>query len=165
MACVAATRGIFMSERIALRAICRAGARRSQIVSLVVGAVLAVTMAGVASADTRTVFPIYFDWGSTTLNAKAVADVKKAYPEAKACDYNGVRVFGHADTSHTDDESAKLGMARARAVREQLMKLGLADSAIAFATKGEQELAKQTADGVKEKLNERVEIIVVCGRD
>jgi outer membrane protein OmpA-like peptidoglycan-associated protein len=135
------------------------------IVSLVVGAAAAVSMAGAASADTRTVYPIYFDWGSTTLDAKAVASVKKAYPEAKACEYNGVRVFGHADTSHTEDESAKLGMARARAVREQLMKLGLADGAIAFSTKGEHELAKETPDGVKEALNRRVEIIVVCGRD
>lgn len=151
-----------MDHRIALRAICRAGARRSRIL---VGLAIALSAAGVASADTRTVFPIYFDWNSATLNAKAVAEVKKAYPAAKACDYNGVRVFGHADTSHTTDDSAKLGMARARAVREQLMKLGMADSAIAFSTKGEHELAKETADGVKEKLNERVEIIVVCGRD
>jgi outer membrane protein OmpA-like peptidoglycan-associated protein len=133
--------------------------------SLGLGFALAVMAAPPALADTRTVFPIYFDWGVTALNAKQKADIKKAYPKAKECDYNGVRVFGHADTSHTDDESAKLGMARARAVREELMKLGLADSAIAYATKGEQDLAKETADGVKEPLNRRVEIIVVCGHD
>ena len=133
--------------------------------SLGLGLAFAVMAVGAAAADTRTVYPIYFDWGSTTLDAKAMAEVKKAAPAAKACEYNGVRVFGHADTSHTEDESAQLGIARARAVREVLMKLGLADSAIAFSTKGEHELAKETANGVKEPLNRRVEIIVVCGRD
>lgn len=136
-----------------------------KIVSIGAGVAIALSVMGSAAADTRTVYPIYFDWNSSTLNAKATAEVKKAYPEAKKCDYNGVRVFGHADRSHTEDESAKLGMARARVVRESLMKLGLADGAIAFSTKGEHEPAKETADGVKEPLNERVEIIVVCGRD
>lgn len=106
-----------------------------------------------ASALERIVTNVYFDWGSTTLNAKAVAAVKAAAPKAKACTYNGMRVVGHADTSHTEEESTALGMARAKAVRDLLMKLGLKDSAISVATHGELDLAKMTADGVREPLN------------
>lgn len=115
-----------------------------------------------ASALERIVTNVYFDWGSTTLNAKAVAAVRAAAPKAKACEYNGMRVVGHADTSHTEEESTALGLARAKAVRAALMKLGLNDSAISVATHGEIDLAKETADGVREPLNRRVEIIVVC---
>lgn len=122
-----------------------------------------VAFAAPAVARDRNVTMIYFDWGSTVLDAKALAAVKAVAPKAKACEYNGLRLVGHADRSHTDEESTALGMARSRAVRDELVKLGMADSAISVATHGELDPAKDTADGVREPLNRRVEIIVVCG--
>ncbi len=121
-----------------------------------------VVLAAPAIARERIVTNVYFDWGSTTLDAKASDAVKAAAPKAKACEYNGLRVVGHADTSHTEEDSTALGMARARAVRDALVANGLADSAISVATHGELDLAKATADGVREPLNRRVEIVVVC---
>ena len=60
-----------------------------------------VVLAAPAIARERIVTNVYFDWGSTTLDAKASDAVKAAAPKAKACEYNGLRVVGHADTSHT----------------------------------------------------------------
>lgn len=115
-----------------------------------------------ASAQTRIVTNVYFEWGATTLDAKALAVMRSAVPKAKACEHNGLRIVGHADTSHTEEESTALGIARAKAVRDALVKLGLADSAIGVTTHGELDLAKETADGVREALNRRAEIIAVC---
>lgn len=123
---------------------------------------LALMILAPASAQVRTVFNVYFEWGSTTLDAKAVEAVAKAAPNVKACEHNGLRVVGHADRSHTEEESTALGIARAKAVREALMALGVANSAIGVTTHGELDLARETADGIREPLNRRVEIIVVC---
>jgi outer membrane protein OmpA-like peptidoglycan-associated protein len=117
---------------------------------------------GTAAALERIVTNVYFEWGETTLDAKALEAVSEALPKARECEYNGVRVFGHADRSHTEAESTALAMTRALAVREELMKLGIANGAIAFSNKGELDPAIETADGVREPLNRRVEIIVVC---
>ncbi len=128
------------------------------------GAALALAMMfpAQAVARDRTVFTVYFEWDSSVLNASAFEVVKVAAPKAKACEYNGLRIVGHADTSRTEEESSALGMARARAVRDALVKLGMADSAISVATHGELDLARPTRDGVREPLNRRAEIIVVC---
>lgn len=117
---------------------------------------------GTAVALERIVTNVYFQWEETTLDAKALEAITEALPKARECEYNGVRVVGHADRSHTEEESTALAMARARAVRAELMRLGIADGAISFSNKGELDPATETADGVREPLNRRVEIIVVC---
>lgn len=123
---------------------------------------VAMVVAAPAFARERTVTQVYFAWDSSVLEPSSLDAVRAVAPKAKACEYNGVRVVGHADTSHTADESAALGMARARAVRDALVTFGLADSAISVATHGELDLARPTGDGVREPENRRVEIIVVC---
>ena len=127
------------------------------------GLALSLMFPAQAVARDRSVTLVYFAWDSSVLIPSSLDVVRGVAPKAKACEYNGLRLVGHADRSHTDEESTALGMARSRAVRDELVKLGMADSAISVATHGELDPAKDTADGVREPLNRRVEIIVVCG--
>ena len=126
------------------------------------GFALAALTATSAFAYQRAVGTVYFDGASSRLNAKATAVVKEWAPKAKKCESNGVRVVGHTDTSFNDDQSSQLATDRAKAVRDALVKLGVADSAIGVVGHSKADLAKQTADGVKESLNNRAEIILVC---
>lgn len=126
------------------------------------GLALALMFPSQAVARERMVTVVYFAWDSSALEPSSLDAVRAVAPKAKACEYNGVRVVGHADTSHTEEESVALSMARARAVRDALVTFGLADSAISVATHGERDLARPTADGVREPENRRAEIIVVC---
>lgn len=115
-----------------------------------------------ASAFQRAVGTVYFDGSSSKLNAKATAVIKEWVPKAKKCEGNGIRVIGHTDTSFNDEQSSELATARAKAVRDALVKAGVADSAIGVVGHSKADLAKQTKDGVKEPLNNRAEIILVC---
>lgn len=129
---------------------------------VIVAAIGVAALAAPAMARGREVTLVFFEWDSTALTADAQQNVVGVAPRAKACEHNGIRIVGHADRSHTEEESAALGMARARAVRDALVKLGLADSAISVATNGELNPMKPTADGEREPLNRRAEIILVC---
>jgi OmpA-OmpF porin, OOP family len=135
---------------------------KSKLIGAGVVLALAVLTATSAAAYQRAVGTVYFDGSSAKLNAKATAVVKEWAPKAKKCENNGVRVVGHTDTSFNDEQSSQLATDRAKAVRDALVKLGVADSAIGVVGHSKAELAKQTAQGVKEPLNNRAEIILVC---
>ncbi|HEV7692428.1 MAG TPA: OmpA family protein [Hyphomonadaceae bacterium] len=135
---------------------------KSKLIGLSLGLALAVLTATSAAAYQHVVGTVYFDWNSSKLNAKAMAVVKEWAPKAKKCESNGVRVVGHTDMSHTFEVSSVLATDRAKAVRDALVKLGVADSAIGVVGHSQAELAKPTANGVKEPLNNRAEIILVC---
>jgi outer membrane protein OmpA-like peptidoglycan-associated protein len=143
------------------------GAMKSKLIGAgpvfgLVGLALAVLIATSAAAYQRAVGTVYFDGGSAKLNAKAAAVVKEWAPKAKKCEHNGIRVVGHTDTSFNDEQSSELATERAKAVRDALVKLGVADSAIGVVGHSKAELAKPTAQGMKEPLNNRAEIILVC---
>lgn len=128
----------------------------------VVWAGLALAVAGAAWADTRVSRKVYFDWGVTEVNAEGRKVIEGIAVQAKTCEHNGVRVIGHADTSHDDQTSADLSKARGNAVRDLLVAKGVANSAISVQVKGENVPDVPTADGVKEAKNRRVEIVLVC---
>ncbi|CAN5273570.1 hypothetical protein BH10PSE1_BH10PSE1_04940 [soil metagenome] len=67
-------------------------------------------------------------------------------------------VGGHSDTFRSADDSLRVSMERANAVRDELVRLGVAWSDIELGAYGETRLAKATADGVPEQLNRRVTI-------
>jgi len=129
-----------------------------------VGLCVAMALAGVqvARAEERVSRLIYFDWEVTTLDAKGKAIVAEIAPMAKRCENNGVRVFGHADRSHTEEVSSEIAKARTYAVRDELVARGVADSAISPIPQNEYKPAVETADGVREAKNRRVEIVLVC---
>ncbi len=72
-----------------------------------------------------------------------------------------VDVYGHTDTTGPSDVNQRLSEQRAQAVANYLISQGVASSRIRWMGFGESRLAVQTADGVNEPLNRRVEIKII----
>jgi OmpA-OmpF porin, OOP family len=122
----------------------------------------AIAIAPAALAQQRIPYTLPFDAGSTKVNAKAAEAINKALPQIKTCADNGVRVTGHTDRSTSDEQSSVIATERARAVKDYLITKGILDSRISWVGRSENEPAVETADGVKEPRNNRVEIRLVC---
>ena len=69
-------------------------------------------------------------------------------------------MIGHADRVGTDKANDALGLKRAERVRKILIQRGVPAERIVAASRGEREPLVQTADGVTEPRNRRVEISV-----
>lgn len=105
-------------------------------------------------------FLVFFDWNSTNLSAQALDTLKQAAAAYKASGSAGVTATGHADRSGSDNYNMALSLRRANAVKVALGRDGLPAAAIATAGRGETQPLVQTADGVREPQNRRVEIVV-----
>lgn len=103
-------------------------------------------------------FVIYFDFDSAELDEMAQAvlnDVSSAY-----ADFRGVvvNVVGHTDTSGADAYNVQLSQRRAENVSRALADMGVPLSIQSLEAYGEDRLKVPTDDGVRERLNRRVEI-------
>ena len=67
---------------------------------------------------------------------------------------------GHADTSGPADYNVNLSERRNDSVREYLVSRGVPEGVITSEAFGESELLVETADGVREPQNRRVEISI-----
>jgi OmpA-OmpF porin, OOP family len=106
-------------------------------------------------------FTLIFESGSAVELApefKAVLDQLLAaiarYPAPE------VIVIGHTDRVGSDADNDRLSIRRAETVRDKLVQAGIAASLITVAGRGEREPAIETADGVAQAENRRVEISV-----
>ena len=84
-----------------------------------------------------------------------VAESLRQYPNSL------VDVYGHTDTVGSASSNQLLSERRAQAVANYLTQQGVASSRIRWMGFGETQLAVQTADGVNEPLNRRVEIKII----
>jgi OOP family OmpA-OmpF porin len=71
-----------------------------------------------------------------------------------------IAVTGHTDTSGAPAYNMALSLRRANAVKDALVREGIAAAAIAVTGRGETQLLVQTGDNVKEPQNRRVEIVL-----
>jgi outer membrane protein OmpA-like peptidoglycan-associated protein len=71
-----------------------------------------------------------------------------------------ILVIGHTDRVGGDEDNDRLSLQRAERVRASLVAQGIAAQSIRAAGRGEREPVVQTADGVDEPQNRRVEINV-----
>ena len=67
---------------------------------------------------------------------------------------------GHTDKSGPDDYNMALSLRRANTVKNALVSEGVPATAIAVVGRGETQPLVQTADGVREPQNRRVEIVM-----
>lgn len=72
-----------------------------------------------------------------------------------------VDVYGYTDTVGSSDSNQRLSEQRAQAVANYLISRGVSSSRIRWMGFGETRLAVQTADGVNEPLNRRVEVKII----
>ncbi len=119
----------------------------------------AAAPAPMAKAAPKT-FVVYFGYNGKTLDAKANGVLKSAAAAAKDGKPSIISVIGHTDLSGGDRYNSKLAEARANAVAEALVKMGVSDKVLSIGSLGENQPAVKTADGTKEAGNRRVEITI-----
>ena len=103
-------------------------------------------------------FVVYFDWDRSDLTAEARSVITAAANYAKTGAPTRVLVVGHADTSGSAAYNIGLSNRRARTTADALVAQGVAGGVISLNGVGETQLAKATADGVREPLNRRATI-------
>jgi len=102
---------------------------------------------------------IYYDFdeheSQDTVNAiTKIADI------GQYCNIGKVSVVGHTDTSGPTAYNLKLSKHRASNTKAELIARGISEDSIVSDGRGETELAVETANGVKEKMNRRTEVLV-----
>ncbi len=118
-----------------------------------------VVAAAPATAQTDTIVNIYFERGADQLN-RAARETLDALVARSGKSADPVLVSGH--TSRFGDDASNVGLSqrRANAVRDYLVSRGIATERLTTMAYGESSPARETADGVSEPLNERVEVRV-----
>ncbi|MES1198647.1 MAG: outer membrane beta-barrel protein [Pseudomonadota bacterium] len=111
-----------------------------------------------ATACPESDFVVYFEWNRFNLNQEAADTISQAAARARQCNYSAAVVTGFTDTSGSARYNLDLSLKRADAVRDALVAQGFATDSITSQGHGETDLAKPTADGVREPLNRRAAV-------
>ncbi|RJF94222.1 OmpA family protein [Sphingomonas cavernae] len=101
---------------------------------------------------------VFFDWNADAPLAEAQATVQQMVASRASCGWTRLAVTGHADRSGSDDYNVGISTRRANNIAAMLENAGVAVSDMTVSGKGESELKIETADGVREPMNRRVEI-------
>jgi outer membrane protein OmpA-like peptidoglycan-associated protein len=105
-------------------------------------------------------FMVFFDWDRSNLSQQALNTIQQAADQFKATGKARVTATGHADRSGPDDYNMALSLRRANAVKDALVRDGVPPTVITVLGRGETQPLVQTADGVREPQNRRVEIVL-----
>ena len=105
-------------------------------------------------------FMVFFDWDRSNLSAQALNTIKQAAAAYKTKGNARITATGHTDTSGPENYNMALSLRRANAVKDALVREGVPATAIAVVGRGEAQPLVQTADGVREPQNRRVEIVI-----
>jgi len=103
---------------------------------------------------------VFFDWDKADLTARARQIVADAAQNSAKIGTTRIEVAGHTDTTGTSGYNQSLSMRRAEAVAAELVKDGIARSAISISAFGATKPLVPTAAGVREPQNRRVEIVL-----
>ena len=103
-------------------------------------------------------FLVFFDWDKSLITTDAAAILDRAAEQFAATGQANVALAGHADTSGAADYNMRLSQRRADAVKAYLAGKGVPEAAMVTEAFGETRLLVETADGVREPQNRRVEI-------
>jgi outer membrane protein OmpA-like peptidoglycan-associated protein len=105
-------------------------------------------------------FMVFFDWDRSNLSQQALNTIKQAAAAFKSKGNARITATGHTDTSGPEAYNMALSLRRANAVKDALVREGVPAQAITVIGRGEAGLLVQTADGVREPQNRRVEIVI-----
>jgi len=104
-------------------------------------------------------FLVFFDFNKSAITSEAARIIAEAAEHARRGGIARLVVTGHADTSGPIPYNQRLSERRAAAVRDALVRQGLAPGAIATVGRGETDPLVKTGDGVREPQNRRAEIV------
>ncbi|MBX9945282.1 MAG: OmpA family protein [Reyranella sp.] len=105
-------------------------------------------------------FMVFFDWDRANLSEQALGTIRQAAQAYKTKGNARITTTGHADKSGSDGYNMALSLRRANTVKDALVREGVPATAIAVVGRGEAQPMVQTADGVREPQNRRVEIVI-----
>jgi len=105
-------------------------------------------------------FMVFFDWDRSNLSAQALQTIKQAAGAYKTKGSARITATGHTDKSGPENYNMALSLRRANTVKDALVREGVPATAISVVGKGETQPLVQTADGVREPQNRRVEIVI-----
>lgn len=105
-------------------------------------------------------FLLYFLEGSDEFTAESRVELEKMLGELRQRGAPDVLVIGHTDRVGNMQFNDRLSLQRAERVRDELVKLGIAEARVQIAGRGEREPLVPTDDEVAEPRNRRVEISV-----
>ncbi|HEX8445134.1 MAG TPA: OmpA family protein [Sphingomonas sp.] len=103
-------------------------------------------------------FIVFFDWNKSDITPEAATILDNAAQAFTTSGSASVMLAGHADKSGSDSYNVGLSQRRADAVKSYLAGKGIADGSITTEAFGESRPLVETADGVREPQNRRVEI-------
>jgi outer membrane protein OmpA-like peptidoglycan-associated protein len=103
-------------------------------------------------------FIVFFDWDKADITPEAMGILDNAAAAYQQTGQASVMLAGHADRSGSASYNVGLSQRRADAVRSYLAGKGIPDTAISTEAFGESRPLVETADGVREPQNRRVEI-------
>ncbi|MGI4732479.1 MAG: OmpA family protein [Janthinobacterium lividum] len=101
---------------------------------------------------------VFFEWDKSDITPEASSILDNAVSQYQTCNAAQVMVAGYADRSGSAKYNVGLSQRRATAVKGYLSAHGVTDGAIQTQAFGETNPRVQTADGVREVQNRRVEI-------
>ncbi len=119
----------------------------------------ATQTAAPAPEPTRT-YLVFFDWDRADLTARARQIVAEAAQASTHVQTTQIQVNGYTDLSGTAAYNQRLSVRRAQSVEAELVRDGVNRSEISIHGYGESNPLVQTAKGVREPQNRRVEIIL-----
>jgi OOP family OmpA-OmpF porin len=102
---------------------------------------------------------VFFDWDKSDITPEAASILDNAISNYQNCNNTQVMLAGHADRSGSASYNVGLSQRRADAVKAYLSGRGIAESNISTEAFGESRPRVETADGVRELQNRRVEIM------
>ncbi len=103
-------------------------------------------------------FIVFFEWDKSDVTPEAASILDNAVTQYQSCGNAQVMLAGYTDTSGAATYNQGLSQRRADAVKAYMTSRSIPDSVIQTNAFGETNLRVQTADGVREVQNRRVEI-------
>ena len=114
----------------------------------------------IVNVDDKLKFEIYFAHNMYKLNNDIKYSIKKIYDNYLGTNNFTIEVIGHTDRSGSEQYNITLSKLRANSVKKYLKSLGIIEERISTFYFGEKKPKIITKDGIKEKINRRVEIFI-----
>ena len=113
-----------------------------------------------ARVEAARTYLVFFDWDRADLTTRARAIINEAAQATTRIAVTRIEVSGNTDRSGTPQYNLGLSQRRASNVAAELVRLGVPRAAITTQAYGESRPLVQTANGVREPQNRRVEIVL-----
>ena len=126
---------------------------------------IANAQGAVTAARNAITAPIHFDYDRSELTSDAQATLDAKIPVLNANPALRIRVAGNTDSRGSDEYNIALGQRRARAVRDYLVRQGIAASRITIDSRGEEQPVAQGEDESAWSQNRRAEFEITAGGD